>query len=226
MTRQTSSTIATPREYDAPSLAIEHLRAHGIDDAHVDQVAGHLYLRGIANCYRTKQAAAKSVIDSIPGLTVVNELRVIHEHTDDADVAATVASAIHRVAPNAESAIRVFVVSGDVYLRGRVADAHVRERTEAAVWECAGVMRVHNELVAPDGTAEDDDLASDIARYVSNLVTLRGPVSVRFDAGVVHLEGEVSNAEQRDIIEELVRWHDAVRDVTNALRVREESNLS
>ena len=43
------------------AVAADILREHGIEDPHIDEVGLHVYLHGVASCYKNKQAAAKGV---------------------------------------------------------------------------------------------------------------------------------------------------------------------
>lgn len=209
------------------ALASAVLKRHGIQDAHVDEVGAHVYLHGIASCYKTKQEAAKGVAAALPGRVVINELHVVHEPGGDSSVSENVGAAIRDAAPDTVVQVRVFTLSGEVYLRGVVPSADLRRRVEAAAWASTGVMRVHNELTTVDDPVEDHDLEREITMSLVRVINVpAGSVTVTSSGGIVALRGHVASAEQRDIIEELVRWHDAVRDVTNNLRVRERPNLS
>jgi osmotically-inducible protein OsmY len=216
---------AIPRSPCAVAGAV--LKRHGIRDAHVDEVGPQMYLHGIASCYKSKQEAAKGVADALPGRVVINELHVVHEPTGDSSVSESVAAAIRDAAPETVVHVRVFTLSGEVYLRGVVSSADLRQRIEAAAWASSGVMHVHNELTTLDHPVEDHDLEREITASLIRVINVpAGSVTVSCTGGIVALGGDVASAEQRDMIEELVRWHDAVRDVTNNLRVRQRPNLS
>jgi osmotically-inducible protein OsmY len=227
ISRTPTTALNTHAPSNADAVATQLLARNGIRDARVDCIDTRVYLRGTANCYRTKQAAARSVAEALPGRAVINELRVVHEPTGDDSVSAGVASAIHRAAPDALAHVRVSVMSGDVYLRGVAPNADFRERIEAAAWESTGVMHVHNELTALDHPVNDRDLEREIGASLTRVFNVPDDsITVACSKGVVTLSGNVTSVEQRDMIEELVRWHDSVRDVTNNLRVRGRPNLS
>ena len=226
-TESTASGLNSAIPPSPGAVASAVLKRHGIQDAHVDEVGAHMYLRGIASCYKTKQEAAKGVADALPGRIVINELHVVHEPSGDSSVSASVGDAIREAAPDTVVHVRVFTLSGEVYLRGVVPSADLRQRIEAAAWASSGVMRVHSELTTLDHPVEDHDLEREITASLVRVINVpAGSVTVTCSGGIVVLGGDVASDEQRDMIEELVRWHDAVRDVTNNLRVRGQPNLS
>lgn len=200
--------------------ALQAVAGLDIDEVVIELIAGRLYLRGIAACYKTKQLAGRRVAEAMSGVAVVNELRVAQGVASDADVTRAVEAAIRRAVPGASGRISAHVDSGDTYIGGIASSEAERAEVEAAAWQAPGVLHVHNRVTVL-GTDEDDaDFADGLSRYLQYSVTLpHGEISVRYNRGVVSLDGAVATAQQRDAVEELVRWYERVSDVVNNIRV-------
>ncbi|MBF6599091.1 MAG: BON domain-containing protein [Dehalococcoidia bacterium] len=214
------TTMMTFRPGAAHEQALQAMAGLDIDEVVVELVAGRLYLRGIAACYRTKQLAGRRVTEAMPGVAVVNELRVAQGVASDADVTRAVEAAIGRAVPGASGRISAHVDSGDTYIGGIASSESERAEIEAAAWQAPGVMHVHNQVTVPGPDEDDGDFADGLSRYIQYSVTLpHGEIIVRYNRGVVSLDGAVATAQQRDAVEELVRWYERVSDVMNNIRV-------
>jgi osmotically-inducible protein OsmY len=66
----------------------------------------------------------------------------------------------------------------------------------------------------------DADIERALSEYVGrSLRPSSGSVAVAYAAGIARLTGHVSSAAQSTAVEDLVRWHDRVERVVNALEV-------
>ncbi|HZP56270.1 MAG TPA: BON domain-containing protein [Dehalococcoidia bacterium] len=203
----------------APESAWLALQKLEIGDLHVEVAGDRVYLRGLASCYQAKRQAAKIAQAALPSVTVVNELRIAHAADRDDAVRRSVVAAIRRADPDAARAVRVEVHAGIVHLDGVVDSEERRRAVEAAAWQARGVAHVHSriQLQSPPG---DDEVARCLSEYVARAVGLPpGAIAVTYSKGVAALTGAVASEEQRQAIEDLVRWHDRVTDVDNRLRV-------
>ncbi|HEY7802442.1 MAG TPA: BON domain-containing protein [Dehalococcoidia bacterium] len=219
-TAERTSVPSIYRRASQPQEVLNALAGLDIDDARVELIGGRLYLRGQAACYKTKQLAGQRAADAMPGLAVVNELRIAQGVSSDADVTHAVEEAIRRAVPAATGRISAHVDSGDAYIGGIAADEAERSAIEKAAWEAPGVLQVHNQVSVPRLAESDLELAANLTLYIHHSVTLpHGDILVRYNRGVVSLDGEVATAQQREAVEELVRWHECVTDVVNNVRV-------
>lgn len=208
------------RRASEPREVLNALAGLDVDDARVELIAGRLYLRGQAACYKTKQRAGQRAAEAMPGVTVVNELRIAQGVSSDADVTHAVEEAIRRAVPAATGRVSAHVDSGDAYIGGMATDDDERSAIEKAAWEAPGVLQVHNQIAVPRLAESDFELAANLTLYIHHSVTLpHGDILVRYTRGVVSLDGEVATAQQREAVEELVRWHECVTDVVNNVRV-------
>ncbi len=218
--KRADATATVRRPHAPPAQALRVLRDLRIEDPQVELVGDRLYLRGLAACYRTKQLAARRIAAGLPGLSVVNELRVAHGVASDADVTRAIEAAIRRAAPGAAGRISAHVDAGDAYVGGVAEDEQERAAVEAAAWQAPGVMHVHSRIAVPRRPEDDSDVAEALSAYISRSLTLPyGRIRVTYRDGVASLDGSVASERQREAIEDLIRWHECVTDVVNRVRV-------
>jgi osmotically-inducible protein OsmY len=186
----------------------------------IELIGDRLYLRGLAPCYRTKQIAGRRMASAAPGVEVMNELRIAHGASSDDDVLRGIEAAIRRAAPGALRRITAKVDAGDAYLNGTARDEQERSSVEAAIWQVPGVMRVHSRVRTAGDRCSDGDVSMALADYVARSLTLPyDGIRVTYRRGVAALYGEVATLQQREAIEDLIRWHEHVRDVLNHITV-------
>ncbi len=203
----------------APQQAWSALQDLKISNLHIEVVGDCFYLYGLAGCYKTKQIAARVVEAAVPGVCVVNELRVAQPPSTNEDVARAVGSAIARVASAATARISVDVHAGVVMLSGEASSDDERCAVEAAAWEAPGVVQVQSHLTVAQA-ATDEEIARLLNDYVGRAMNVpRDAIVVTYRRGVASLSGRAASIEQRQAIEDLVRWHDRVTDVENNLLV-------
>ncbi|MHB8376371.1 MAG: BON domain-containing protein [Dehalococcoidia bacterium] len=220
MMKHADATATVRRPQAPPPQALRALRELRIEDAQIETTGERLYLRGLAPCYRTKQMAARRVAAELPGVSVVNELRVAHGAASDAEVTRAVEAAIRRAAPGAAGRISAHVDAGDAYIGGTAADEEERGVIEAAAWQAPGVMHVHSRIMVPRRREDDSEVAQALGAYINRAVTLPyGEIRITYSEGVASLEGDVATERQREAIEDLIRWHECVTDVINHVRV-------
>lgn len=196
------------------------LKGLDIADTRLELVADRLYLRGQAPCYRTKQIAGRRISAAVPGVEVVNELRIAHGPASDDEVLHGIEAAIRRAAPGALRRVVARVATGDAYLSGKAHDEQERRAIEGAVWQVTGVMHVHSRLQVAGAKRSDGDVSTALTAYVARALTLPyDGIRVTYRRGIATLEGEVATAQQREAIEDLIRWHEHVRDVMNRVTV-------
>lgn len=204
----------------APAGLRHALKGLDIVDSRIEVVGNRLYLRGQAPCYRTKQIAGRRIAAAAPGTEVINELRVAHGAASDADVLRGIEVAIRKAAPGAIRRVTARVDGGDVHLSGAVADEPERCSIEAAVWQVPGVMHVYSRLSVSGERRPDAEVSLALTAYVARALTLPyDGIRVTYRRGVASLHGEVATLQQREAIEDLIRWHDHVRDVVNQITV-------
>jgi len=190
-----------------------------IADLRVDEVDGCLYLRGAAQCYKSKQLAEERARSIAPSACLVNELRVAQAAADDDAIARDVKEAIARVAPLAGS-VQIDVREGVVTLQGTVRDEEERSAVECATWDAHGVTQVRSHLDVVSGEVGDPAVSEALNEYVQRAMHIApGQIVVQYRSGIVSLSGSVSTAAQGEAIEDLLRWHDRVIDVVSHLRV-------
>lgn len=218
--KHAEATATVRRPQTPPAQALRALLDLRIEDPQAELVGDRLYLRGLAACYRTKQLAARRIAAELPGLSVVNELRVAHGVASDAEVTRAVEAAVRQAAPAAGGRISAHVDAGDAYIGGVAEDEEERAAIEAAVWQAPGVMHVHSRIAVPRQAENDSDVAEALSAYISRSLTLPyGRIRVTYRKGVALLDGSVASERQREAIEDLIRWHECVTDVVNRVRV-------
>jgi osmotically-inducible protein OsmY len=198
-------------------LAMTALAGIPIERLQVDMFGDALYINGLAAGYETKQEAARRLAEALPGICVINELRVAHSGVSDTDTARAVTLAIGRIA--AGSRITVDVEDGEVHLRGIARDQAEAAAIEAAAWATLGVRHVHHRMSCQQAI-EPRQIEHALGEYIARSAGVPAEsVAVRYDRGIVELRGSVATAQQREAIEDLVRWHESVIDVINRIRV-------
>ena len=206
---------AAERELVAVRQSLEGL---DIDALNVAIVGDCVHIQGVALCYATKRLAAELAETAAPGACIMNELRVAQlPFAEDPEIARDLAATLDRIAPGAAQRIQLDVREGVVRLDGSAASAAERADVEHAAWAVRGVSHVQNALTVGH-QASDGDLTTALNEYVQRAMNLR-TITVQYRQGVVSLNGDVTSAAQREAIEDLVRWHDSVRDVVNDLQV-------
>ena len=214
--------IGSPAEQATNALRPSH-----IADLHVEAVDGRLILRGLAGCYKTKQQATELASAAVPGMTVVNELRIAQAPSDDGELARSVGGAIERAVPGAGERVDVRARGGVVEIHGFARNHDERCRIESAAWQTNGVMGIECHLSVASTDAHDDDMSEALGAYVSRAANVpRATVRVTYRSGIVTLSGTVGSATKAEAIEDLIRWHERVIDVINHLRVAVPAEVS
>ena len=214
--------IGSPAEQAASAL-----KPSQIADLHVEVVDGRLILRGLAGCYKTKQQATQLASGAVPGMTVVNELRIAQAPADDGQLAKSVAAAIERAVPGAGERIELQARGGVVEIHGTARNDDERCRIESAAWHTNGVMGVECHLNIAATDVHDEEVSEALAAYVSRAANVPpGGIRVKYRSGIVTLSGFVESATRAQAIEDLVRWHERVIDVINHVRVAAPAEVS
>jgi len=209
-------TVAAP----TPAGLRHALKGLDITDARIEIVGRRLYLRGMASCYRTKQIAGRRIAEAAPGVEVTNELRIAHGPASDEDVLRGVEAAIRRAAPRALRRAKARVEAGEVYISGTMRDRQERYAVETAAWQSPGVLRVINRTTVAGVRRTDGEISIALSSYVARALTLPyDGIRVTYRRGVATIYGQVATLQQREAIEELIRWHDHVRDVINHITI-------
>jgi osmotically-inducible protein OsmY len=192
-----------------------------IAELDVELVGSCLYLRGAVACYDKKRQAAELAERAAPGLPIENELRVGQAPFQaDAAIRRCVTESLAALGPDVLDRVRIEVHSGVVSLFGAAHDAQERQALECAAWSACGTGRVDNHVSLLNHDLTDNEVEQALNEYVQR--SLRMPpaaVAVNYRAGVAHVSGHVASASESQAIEDLLRWHDAVSDVVNRLRV-------
>jgi len=183
------------------------------------------YLEGCVSCYERKKALTR-LVAGLPSVErVVNRLRVAPgSPRSDRAIEEAVLAAL-KVDPVLSLAnVSVKVSDAVVELIGVVPDIPARIAAEAAAWAACGVRHVDNRLETPPWAERE---LADLSRELhQDLRSALGPwaewVELEFEKGVVHLRGEVPNAEDRLAAEDCLRWHPMVRNIVNNLSVLKE----
>jgi osmotically-inducible protein OsmY len=196
------------------------LRALHIEQVRVEADDQRIYLRGVAPCYEAKQRAGELAERAAPGACIENELRVGGAgFGDDGDMRREVIAALQALSPDIAERVTVKVKGGVVHLLGEALDARQRRAIECASWNAGGVNRVENQLTVRGQQPSDVEVGRALSEYVGRTLNVRaGSVVVEYVAGVACISGHIASASQRQAIEDLIRWHDQVRDVVNNLR--------
>jgi len=210
----------------APAALRRALASLRIEEAHVEIVDECVHLHGVAPCWEQKRLAG-AMAEQATGLPVRNEIRVaIAGFAEDERIQQAVARELARLPGDFAGSVAVEVREGVVRLSGTVRDPREREAVVRAAEGAECVARVEDGLTVAGESLPDRDVAAALAAYVERTVNLAaGSIAVEFDAGVALLVGTVASEGQREAIEELVRWHDGVRDVVNRLRVAPASGV-
>ena len=132
--------------------------------------------------------------------------------------------------PRVEAAhIGVAVNNGVVTLTGYVASYPEKVAAEEAVRRVRGVRGFAQEIAVrlPDGAkASDEELAARVVRALEwDEMVPRDRISVVAEHGIIHLEGVVSRAFERDEAELDVRKIRGVNGVVNGILVEPESGV-
>jgi len=214
--------IGSPAEQAASALGPAQ-----IANLHVEVVDGRLILRGLAGCYKTKQQATELASAAAPGMAVVNELRIAQAPADDGELARSIAAAIERAVPGALERIEVRASGGVVEIRGTARNDDERCRIESAAWHTNGVMGVECHVGVASTAAHDEEVSDALSDYVRRAANVpHGAVRIKYQSGIVRLEGTVGSATRAQAIEDLIRWHERVIDVINHLRVAAPAEVS
>lgn len=210
----------------APAALQRALASLRIEEAHVEIVDECVHLHGVAPCYEQKRKAG-AMAEQATGLPVRNEIRVaLAASANDERIQQAVARELARLPGDLAGCVTVDVRDGVVRLSGSVRNAREREAIVRAAERAECVARVEDGLAVAGESLPDRDVAAALAAYVERAVNLPvGAIAVEFEAGVALLTGMVAAEAQREAIEELVRWHDGVRDVVNRLRVAPASGV-
>jgi osmotically-inducible protein OsmY len=187
-----------------------------VHDMHVTIARGIVTLTGVAPCYNTKHAATARIEAALPGVRVVNELRVAQPAVRERALASVVRDAV-RACTDAE--VRVAVRDGYVTVRGAAPNEATRRRIEAAAWQAAAGFNVRT-VISSGVVVDDREIEEALAEYMRRAMSAEArAITVRYRRGVVTLRGSVASAAQGQAIEDLLRWHDRVEDVVNQLQV-------
>ena len=197
------------------------LQSLHIDSLRVEVAGASVYIRGIAPCYDKKREAGELAARAAPGACIENELRVGQTASaSDADVLREVAAAIRAAAPAAAERIGVEVRAGVVVLEGAARSPAERRTISAAAWSASCFAQIEDRMTLAVSGLPDADVARSLNEYVQRSLNVPpGAVVVEYRSGVARLVGRVASMSQYQAIEDLVRWHDQVNDVVNALHV-------
>lgn len=203
-----------------PAALLRALTDLHIDDTHVEIVDGCVHLHGVASCYEQKRLAGE-LAARVTGLPVTNEMRVaLSGMAEDERVMQDVTRELARLGQSVAGRVQLDVRDGVVCIRGTARDEHERDTIARVASEVPCVARLENRLVLQAEALPDAEVTRALSAYIERAMNLPlGSVVVGFERGVASLSGSVPSAAHRQAIEELVRWHDGVRDVINKLRV-------
>lgn len=203
----------------AIASATAALAGLAIDHIQVDMFGEAVYVNGLAACYEMKQLATRRLAEALPGVVIINELRVAHSNARDSDIARAIRKAVTHLSPDAAARITIEVDGGEVRLRGTVRDRAEAAALEAVAWATLGVRHVYPRMSCAAGAAPTT-IERALQEYIARSARLGArAITVRYDSGTVHLTGTVTSAQKREAIEDLVRWHESVADVVNEIRV-------
>lgn len=203
-----------------PAALLRALADLRIEDTHVEIVDGCVHLHGVASCYEEKRLAGE-VAARVTGLPVANEMRVaLSGRAEDEYVLREAARALAGLGAGVAERVRLDVRDGVVSVYGTARDARERDGIARALADVPCVSRLENHLALQTELVPDAEVAQALTVYLERAMNLpRGSVAVDFECGLASLSGSVPSAAHRQAVEELVRWHDGVRDVINNLRV-------
>jgi osmotically-inducible protein OsmY len=196
----------------------EALSGAGIEAMSVEVVDGCVYVHGVAPSYRAKRLAGELAAAAARGACVVNELRIgRNDFSEDAAVQRYLEAAFGK---HVEGRVGAEVRSGIARLYGATDDERQRRKAEELAWDAPGVQHVQNGIIVTGRQRDDESVAAALNDYVRRALHPRAPqIEVGYRDGVASLSGAVESVSHGQAIEDLVRWHDGVRDVVNNLRV-------
>ncbi|HEY6957519.1 MAG TPA: BON domain-containing protein [Candidatus Limnocylindria bacterium] len=187
----------------------------------VEVDSGVVTLSGTVTSY-AKLLAAADVASTIAGVKgVANELVVRVPGLgvpSDAEIAASVATAL-RVDPDVnEDAVEIVVRDGIVTLKGTVGYWYQRNAAEEGAGRIAGVVSVKNAIRVIPPTRTDAELKDEIERSLRRRVPLAVErIRVSVTDGVVTLRGNVEFYSDRVQAEKSAWMTEGVRNVVNSL---------
>lgn len=184
-------------------------------------VSGVPHIEGTVPSFQHKRAAAELIGLSTGADHVVNLLRVApREAHSDRAVARRVRAAFEKTPEVDAATIQLDIRDGVAQLRGMVSSLSARCAAEWAVWSVGGVTNVVNDLRAAGIGTSCDDLACQLEADLCACLDLpAATVTVSVQGNTVRLEGTVPSPHHRLAAEDLVRAHEMVQDVQNALAV-------
>ena len=210
-----------PKSAALESAAEAAARTLGIEGLRVFMAGGVPHIEGTVPSLQHKRAAAELIGLSTGTDHVVNRLRVApREACSDRVVGRRVRAAVEEVLDVGAATVRLEIRDGVVELRGTVGWLSARYAAERAAWSVGGVVNVVNRLRAASIIPSLDELARQLEADLCACLGLpTAAVTVSVQGHTVRLEGTVPSPYHRLAAEDLVRAHEMVQDVLNALAV-------
>jgi osmotically-inducible protein OsmY len=186
---------------------------------------GVVTLSGHVASFTQKLAAERAVwrVKGVKAIAQEIQVRIPSDKKDnDDEIAKRALSVLAWNASVPASAVHVKVQNGLVSLLGQVDWNYQRVAAESSIRRLSGVVGIVNNItLAPDRAVQADDVKRRIGEALkrhAELEASRIRVAVK-DSGVVSLEGEVNNWDERDAAERAAWCAPGVRAVEDHLRI-------
>ena len=146
----------------------------------------------------------------------VDELNSLTEYASDRAIAARVEAVLWNegfTRSSGTNAFKVEALDGVVTLKGHVATSMIKARMERSIRRIRSVVDVDNRLIA------DDELEISVAQEIArHHLTQQGSIFVGASRGVIHLNGKLSDPENRLAAERYAAGVPQVRGVVNTIQ--------
>jgi osmotically-inducible protein OsmY/sporulation protein YlmC with PRC-barrel domain len=146
----------------------------------------------------------------------VDELNSLTEYASDQAIAVRVEAVLWNegfTRSSGTNAFKVEVLDGVVTLNGHVANSMIKSRIQRSMRRIRSVVDVENRLIA------DDELEISVAQEIArHHLTQQGSIFVGASRGVIHLNGKLSDPENRLAAERCAAGVPQVRGVVNTIQ--------